>query len=36
MVNIAALTGEPAAMGEAVIVRLGPDGAGAVLGRLRA
>jgi broad specificity phosphatase PhoE len=36
MVNIAALTGESAAMGEGLIVRLGPDGAGAVLGRLRA
>jgi broad specificity phosphatase PhoE len=36
MVNITALTGESVAMGEAVIVRLGPDGAGAVLGRLRA
>jgi broad specificity phosphatase PhoE len=34
-VNIAALTGEFVAMGEALIVRLGPAGAGTLLARLR-
>jgi phosphohistidine phosphatase SixA len=34
-VNIAALTGEFVAMGEALIVRLGPAGAGTPLARLR-
>jgi broad specificity phosphatase PhoE len=34
-VNITALTGEFASMGEAMFVRLGREGAGALLGRLR-
>lgn len=35
MVNIAALTGQSVGMGEALLVRLGVQGAGDVLGRLR-
>lgn len=35
MVNIAALTGQSVAMGEALLVRLGASDTGAVLGRLR-
>jgi broad specificity phosphatase PhoE len=33
-VNIAALTGQPVGMGEAILVRVGAAGAGDVLGRL--
>lgn len=35
MVNITALTGEVPAMGEALVVKTGGSGAGAVLGRIR-